>query len=191
MRKELSVRGSNKIHWPQCPQFHLHPTSLAMSLSQLDLVHQTLKSWVWTIPCNTYVTVIREWHGLQVPAGMGMGYDSPICQLSNEFKNIFFGPKLREIQPILQNSLKLSISPSFLGCFGLLLWVNMWGHRYRYCTGWVWVAGAIPMGIHVPFPNCCYYCCIFPLFPFPLFVDVHNLRLILAEVSSYSFRTSC
>jgi hypothetical protein len=39
-------------------------------------------------------------------------------ELSNEPKNIFCRPKLKEIQPISKNLSKLAISPSFLGCFG-------------------------------------------------------------------------
>ena len=56
-----------------------------------------------------------------VAHGLGAGNNSPTCEPSNKSKNIFFGPKLREIQPILQNSLNLGISPSFLGHFGLVL----------------------------------------------------------------------
>ena len=39
-------------------------------------------------PCRSWV-----W----VPAGMGTGHDGDTSQLSNKSKNIFFGPKLREI----------------------------------------------------------------------------------------------
>jgi hypothetical protein len=51
-------------------------------------------------------------------AGMGTGYDSPTRELSNESKNIIFGPKLKELQLISQNLLKLTVSPSILGRFG-------------------------------------------------------------------------
>jgi len=44
-------------------------------------------------------TADRQWHGswVQVTHGSGTGYDSPTCELSNEPKNIFFGPKLKEL----------------------------------------------------------------------------------------------
>ena len=61
----------------------------------------------WGNPDGLQVGVLHE---------LGTGYDSPTHELSNKSKNIFFGPKLREIQPILKNSSKLS--PSFLCHFG-------------------------------------------------------------------------
>ena len=62
----------------------------------------------------------RGWgnpNGLRVgvPRRQGTGYDSPTCELSNESKNINLGPKLKELQLISQNSLKLAVSPSILG----------------------------------------------------------------------------
>ena len=65
------------------------------------------------------VWVTRPGFRVRVPLGMGTGYDSPTRELSNESKNIIFGPKLKELQLISQNSLKLAVSPSILGRFGL------------------------------------------------------------------------
>ena len=47
-----------------------------------------------------------------------MGNNLHTCDVQNEPKNIFFGPELNEIQPILLNSLKLAASPSIFGHFG-------------------------------------------------------------------------
>ena len=64
------------------------------------------------------VWVTRPGFRVRVPLGMGTGYDSPTRELSNESKNIIFGPKLKEVQLISQNSSKLAVSPSILGRFG-------------------------------------------------------------------------
>jgi hypothetical protein len=65
--------------------------------------------WVWVTRNG-----LRVW----VPPGIGTGYDIPTRELSNESKNIIFGPKLKELQLILQNLSKLAVSPSILGQFG-------------------------------------------------------------------------
>ncbi|KDR80481.1 hypothetical protein GALMADRAFT_62096, partial [Galerina marginata CBS 339.88] len=43
------------------------------------------------------------------------GLSNTTCELSNKSKNIIFGPKLKDLQLILQNSSKLALSPSILG----------------------------------------------------------------------------
>jgi len=44
-------------------------------------------------------TADRQWHRSQVQVmhRLGMGYNSPTCELLNKPKNIFFGPKLKEL----------------------------------------------------------------------------------------------
>jgi len=54
---------------------------------------------------------------VRLVTSMGMGNNLHTCDIQNKPQNIFFGPELNEIQPILLNSSKLAISSSIFGHF--------------------------------------------------------------------------